>query len=1295
MATSILDLLLQLDVKGQEQAVKLENTIKELERHFKKLADAGDPLDKMIGEKPRQDVLKVIDAVSQLYNKLAKPPVDVDLSKPYVKASDTIDVLIARLAVLIQDTERLGPASAQTAKYTAEMERLKEASAKAQERLHEVAERLKEARFAQNAAEEAKLVAQMEKLAIESSVAADKITTLERRIMAVVQSGKLPLGFKFNQMSREAGDASTQIAFLTRELTRAQNAIKGVGQGSSLGQLRAELNAATTATSGLAAKFGETSREFLFFRRLLLASGLVGLSKQALDVVISFDQIHQALKAVFGTTEAADKEFKFLQATAERLGLSLTSISDRYSKLAIAGREAGLSAELVKDNFLAVAEAGAQLHLSTEQVDGALLALEQIASKGKVSLEELRRQLGNALPGAVTIAAKSLGITTAQLFQLVESGQLASDVFLKVFPTALRASFGVDSSTRIETTQAALNRFKNSLQAFTDAVVRAGVLDLFINSLTSLTKSLSDPEVISGVKSFAKGVGDFGQAVKDNIEPLKTLVLGIVAFKVAMLGLSVIKATSVTMAEYAASLTAARNAAAGLATANTAVAATSGAVAATGAAAASAAPVMAKLFGSIKNIAALAFNPITIAVTVLGIAGIEAIEEARKRYEEGLLKLQEQERQYASNDKMARHWSEQVTALQEFANVTVLTTQQIKNLTEQQAKDYAKQLEGAKALQEFEGKRLQAVLANMATQIKALKERSDLDENQALNLARLQVAYKQLSEQQANTGVKAELYKGTLEQLAKATGLSVLSLEKLSGTQRSSISAFDKSIEAGESLHKTLEKLIPDNFSEGSSKAIGDVANSLLVLNATGRATAKVIEDEIGKKLDRLTGTELAEFATNARKAFRNGETSAEGMALVLTGVVSAAVKNLGIDVDTTGDRVSKKFAEMTRSLVLIGENGRDAGAKVKAGLEQQISTAKTRDELLFLKKSMEDAGLAGRRFGTLLVDSFQRLEDKLLETKGVFDNSLGDSFKRFGAQSSENIKALADLAIIDFKRIEATGNETARNLLDIFIKAFGAQELGKAFEDLGIKTDKVLFGMLDRARDSFAQVAKSGTATADGLITAFEAVRNASIAAGLGTRGLTADSKALEEALKKLYREGKINAEEYQDAVFQAGLKTKEFANQTGGGLAAAMQLFGIQTRQSLEDAAFAARDAFDLILSSGKFTLDELDKARAIFQEKWEKAFGAMGRVAQELFMVENPNRVFTTGGIQVPSYWGQTLPGQVRTVPVTQKDSNGQIVYNFNIGTDWSGGGKSLADMIRTQVLPIIQASQQRQR
>ncbi len=91
----------------------------------------------------------------------------------------------------------------------------------------------------------------------------------------------------------------------------------------------------------------------------------------------------------------------------------------------------------LRDIFTQTATAAQKFGLTAESQERIFLAYEQMISKGVVSMEELRRQLGDALPGAFQIGARAMGLTTREFGKLVESGDLLSSEFLPKFAKQL------------------------------------------------------------------------------------------------------------------------------------------------------------------------------------------------------------------------------------------------------------------------------------------------------------------------------------------------------------------------------------------------------------------------------------------------------------------------------------------------------------------------------------------------------------------------------------------------------------------------------------------------------------------------------------------------------------------------------------------------------------------------------------------------------------------------------------------------------------------------------------------
>jgi tape measure domain-containing protein len=155
------------------------------------------------------------------------------------------------------------------------------------------------------------------------------------------------------------------------------------------------------------------------FHKMLSVGGGVGataalanLVKGSLDAQIALQRLELSYKSVFG--EGAAGQLQAIYEQTQRVGLEYTSTAEAAKSFFAAGQDSTLAPDMNRI-FTSVTNAGAALQLSTEQMNGAFIAFGQMISKGKVQAEELRGQLGERLPGAFQMAAKAMGMTTAEL----------------------------------------------------------------------------------------------------------------------------------------------------------------------------------------------------------------------------------------------------------------------------------------------------------------------------------------------------------------------------------------------------------------------------------------------------------------------------------------------------------------------------------------------------------------------------------------------------------------------------------------------------------------------------------------------------------------------------------------------------------------------------------------------------------------------------------------------------------------------------------------------------------------
>lgn len=352
----------------------------------------------------------------------------------------------------------------------------------------------------------------------------------------------------------KAGAAAVAALNRSREIAAALSRA-GVTAESAIGralaatitkqqQLKAELKsveaaqraAATSATQlATAQQRSATSAKSAGTSLLGMATAIKAIvagsaARELLQAAVSMDRLNSRMLQAAGTSAAATKEWGFVRGEAKRLGLDLEQAAFAYTGFATSAKLSGISAADTRAVFVAVSEAATVMGLSGMEAAGALRALQQMASKGTVSAEELRQQLGEHLPGAFSLAAKAMGMTEAALGKAMAEGQVMASELLPKLAAVMHETFGAKATAAANNAQAQLNRVKTVAFDLTVAFansLKPGVLDL--------AKALSE---VGSNDSANQMLRDLGTEASNTISKLADLVkiLGTVTAFLADLG---------------------------------------------------------------------------------------------------------------------------------------------------------------------------------------------------------------------------------------------------------------------------------------------------------------------------------------------------------------------------------------------------------------------------------------------------------------------------------------------------------------------------------------------------------------------------------------------------------------------------------------------------------------------------------------------------------------------------------------------------------------------------------------
>ena len=299
-------------------------------------------------------------------------------------------------------------------------------------------------------------------------------------------------------------DVAKTVAIIFEGQDKTGAALAGIE--SKIGGIGTEAGAATGKVDQLDSQLEQVGRRDSAIESLATAFKALAAAvvvKEFIDANVQLEKFERAMVLLKGSTEGAAVEFEYVRELSRRLGLELFTTADAYTSLTAATKGTLLQGQATRDIFEAVSIAMSSLGKSSADTQGALLAISQIVSKGNVSLEELRGQLGERLPGAFQLAANAMGMSTSELDKFVSSGNLTAGVFLPKFAAELKKTFG--DVRDMEGFTASLNRMKNALDEAYITIGKSGAFDALTKGVQVATAAVSG--AVAGFELLGKVIG--------------------------------------------------------------------------------------------------------------------------------------------------------------------------------------------------------------------------------------------------------------------------------------------------------------------------------------------------------------------------------------------------------------------------------------------------------------------------------------------------------------------------------------------------------------------------------------------------------------------------------------------------------------------------------------------------------------------------------------------------------------------------------------------------------------------
>lgn len=386
-----------------------------------------------------------------------------------------------------------------------------------------------------------------------------------------------------------------------------------------------------------------------------------------------------------------------------------------------------------------------------------------------------------------------------------------------------------------------------------------------------------------------------------------------------------------------------------------------------------------------------------------------------------------------------------------------------------------------------------------------------------------------------------EYYKKSADGAMEFKSAGVEAIRQIGLTQQ------EKNEESLASSKSTLDKLLSDQKTEVEGKKASEYEKlaavqkyAELAIKANGGVIDGTMQADLMTKGYIVTLDEAGKVAVNTWDAAATGanKTSNE------TDKARKAAAALGLDLDVSLNRVSEKFSEGRKNVddFSAGLNGLGATGKQAAELTYEawrkwLDTAKSQAEIDAAKVKLEEFEKKG-------VFSTKQVEMGMLAIKQVTEklpddlDEVGKAFDRLGVKTKEQLKLAAESAIADFNTIKASGQATSEGIKQAYERVMQA---AAASGDQAVIANAKAQGASVGLQAQIDETGKSSVQSTQEIVDSLYKV-------GETARGSAADG--FRDLGRVAREEAKSTADEWLDAMAKVDAKRKAQAAETAKGL-------------------------------------------------------------------------------------------------------------------------------------------------
>jgi tape measure domain-containing protein len=222
----------------------------------------------------------------------------------------------------------------------------------------------------------------------------------------------------------------------------------------------------------------------------------------------------RAMSTASDPIKDAGDNVKWLREQATQMPFSLNTLTSGFTKLKAVGIDP------TNGSLRAISDGIAAFGGSDQEFQRTILGMTQAAGKGVLQMEELRQQIGESMPIAMNLLARTMGLTVGELAKQISTGTVASVPALQKLTAELNRAYGGTSQRMMQTFSGQMTQLQTNIQNLATSEGGKGFFDQIKNQLRDINSFLSSDMAQKMATSFGQSLSQIVQYLREGISTI-------------------------------------------------------------------------------------------------------------------------------------------------------------------------------------------------------------------------------------------------------------------------------------------------------------------------------------------------------------------------------------------------------------------------------------------------------------------------------------------------------------------------------------------------------------------------------------------------------------------------------------------------------------------------------------------------------------------------------------------------------------------------------------------------------